>query len=147
MDSSAVERLIGGDSETEIELRSSIVQAFAKKYLKGVIDKGAISIIETELRATIRTVVTEKIGNASYYGKSTIINPEFKKLIENKVSEEFLHIYLVEFEKQKRSYDEKIRLFTESLNSTIDARISENINKIVDKKVAEKLNNVLKALE
>ena len=31
----ALERLIGGDTELEIEVRNSIVQEFAKKYLKG----------------------------------------------------------------------------------------------------------------
>ena len=32
----AVERLIGGDTEVEIEVRNSVVQEFAKKHLKAV---------------------------------------------------------------------------------------------------------------
>jgi predicted DNA-binding protein len=32
----ALERLIGGDSELEIEVRNNVVQDFAKKHLKGI---------------------------------------------------------------------------------------------------------------
>ena len=35
LDLPALERLIGNDTEIEVELRNSIVQAFAKKHLKG----------------------------------------------------------------------------------------------------------------
>ncbi len=38
----ALERLIGGDSQLEIELRNSIVQEFAEKYLKAVANSEVI---------------------------------------------------------------------------------------------------------
>ena len=33
----ALERLIGGDTQVEIEIRNSIVQEFTKKYLKSLV--------------------------------------------------------------------------------------------------------------
>lgn len=40
----ALERLIGGDTELEIEVRNSIVQEFAKKYLKGIINEELMTV-------------------------------------------------------------------------------------------------------
>jgi len=39
----ALERLIGGDTEVEIEIRNSIAQAFAKKHLKQLITEQVVT--------------------------------------------------------------------------------------------------------
>ena len=42
----ALERLIGGDTQLEIDLRNSIVQEFSKKYLKAVAAELAETLVE-----------------------------------------------------------------------------------------------------
>ena len=45
----ALERLIGGDSEVETEIRNNIVQNFAKKHLKPLVNEGMIKRVEREI--------------------------------------------------------------------------------------------------
>ena len=46
----ALERLIGGDTELEIEVRNSVIQKFAEKHLKPLANSSAFKKIEDQLR-------------------------------------------------------------------------------------------------
>ena len=54
----AVERLIGGDNEIEIQVRNSIVNDFTKRHLKGVVSekmsKDISKAIENELLKEVK---------------------------------------------------------------------------------------------
>jgi hypothetical protein len=75
----ALERLIGGDNELEIDIRNSVVQDFSKKHLKSVaqtLDGGLFKqIVESsrkafkeELQKELGLVVTqEQDSKSSYY--------------------------------------------------------------------------------
>lgn len=53
LDAAALERLLGGQTEIEVELRSAVVQAFAKQHLKAVASSDAFeTFLATEAQAT-----------------------------------------------------------------------------------------------
>ena len=52
----ALERLIGGDTEVEVEIRNSVVQAFAKKHLKSLADSGPVKEV---MESTKRSIMDE----------------------------------------------------------------------------------------
>lgn len=55
----ALERLIGGDTELEMEIRRSVVEAFAKKHLKAV---ARALPIEAEMRKLTDSAIVEARG-------------------------------------------------------------------------------------
>ena len=58
----ALERLIGGDTDVEVEIRNNVIQAFANKYLKiGVEDmvRKELSAIRCEVDSCVSRVVRE----------------------------------------------------------------------------------------
>ncbi len=49
----ALERLIGGDSQVEIDVRNNIVQAFAEKHLKALAGSSQINVAISAIRFSI----------------------------------------------------------------------------------------------
>jgi hypothetical protein len=60
----ALERLIGGDGEIEVELRHQIVKEFTKKYLKGIVDSSVFQSYQRELLEELRKAVKEVVGGS-----------------------------------------------------------------------------------
>jgi hypothetical protein len=58
----AMERLIGGDSEVEVEIRNSVAQAFSKKYLHDVVASPAMDKIVKQVRSFITERITAELG-------------------------------------------------------------------------------------
>ena len=87
----ALERLIGGDSEVEIEIRNSIVQEFTKKYLKSVAEKvleSEVAVFTKGIKATFQQQAQDAIGemkNPGYYSQTFVPNETFKKAISEQV--------------------------------------------------------------
>lgn len=59
----ALERLIGGDSEVEVEIRNSVVQKFADKHLKALANSDMITKFCNSLGATIQKDLHEQANN------------------------------------------------------------------------------------
>ena len=63
----ALERLIGGDSEIEIDIRQSVAAAFAKKYLKAIVKEETfqkyvqqlVKAIQDELKKEVNSLIGE----------------------------------------------------------------------------------------
>lgn len=84
----ALERLIGGDSELEIDIRNSVAQAFAKKHLKRIISEEMLDKIKNDVDRELRDDLFNKDvpGKSWLYG--TIKNDlkrEIKKAVESEV--------------------------------------------------------------
>jgi hypothetical protein len=90
----ALERLIGGDSDLELELRNSIVQAFANKHLKAVanatimqtgvdLSRNHANAVAKEVEATF----TEQV-KGSYIGARRQLKASILKQIESTVKSE-----------------------------------------------------------
>ena len=78
----ALERLIGGDTEVEIEIRNNIVQEFTKKHLKSIADSPNIQSIKNDLAQQAVNVVTNELGVLSgTYGwnQKVALYPAVKK--------------------------------------------------------------------
>ena len=134
LDSSALERLIGGDSEIEVELRSNVVQAFAKRHLKGVIEERYLD----ELKKEICDYFWE------YNSKIYELKPEIKQKIADEVKKAIR-------EEIKKATEEGYKEIVNELNAEIRLRINEivdwikgNLNEgkgeeIITKVIKEKL--------
>lgn len=85
----ALERLIGGDSQLEFEIRNNIVQAFAHKHLKPLANDQTFSKIMGDVRKAgeteARKVMEEKIGRYQKEARSDtfILHEEQKQAIIN----------------------------------------------------------------
>jgi len=93
LDEKALERLIGGDSDIEVELRSNVVQAFAKRHLKGVIEEKYLKAINEEVFDELHEWVSgkwslsDKIKQRIADGVEKVIEAEIKKFAEAQYSE------------------------------------------------------------
>ena len=82
----ALERLIGGDSEVEIDIRNSVVQAFATKHLKAVVSHHKI---ESLCRKTVEGIerdasekLTKEIGKIKKDGFGNTTGITLSKRVE-----------------------------------------------------------------
>jgi len=143
----ALERLIGGDSELELELRGTIVQEFAKKHLKGVADEASINDASIVIRKYVENNYL-KISN--YYTKEYTANVKFKEQIEKEVQS----IFSREVNKSIRDYvdsDETIAMIKKRIDDKViaaavkiegelsDTILTKRIDDLVNKKLREKL--------
>ena len=83
----ALERLIGGDSEMEIQLRHQIVEAFATKYLKALVNTGPIQLAISRAEGAMVAEISEKIGRVqdTWDGPKVTLHPEMRERIEQRV--------------------------------------------------------------
>ncbi len=79
----ALERLIGNNTDVEIEIRNNIVQEFTKKHLKALVNDSLInktvSEVNAELQKTINSKLEESIATISrngYYNTVVTLKPE-----------------------------------------------------------------------
>lgn len=82
----AINRLIGGDSEVEIELRNTVVQQFARRHLKPVVNTEAFRQVQQELLVGVRQEIEAQLGSTQrdYIGRilGVTLDPKVKKDIE-----------------------------------------------------------------
>lgn len=89
----ALERLIGGDSEIEVEIRNGIVQDFAKRYLKSIADTPAIKEsakkLAEKLSQTMEQQAKSIIGRVAFDFKGQPyfldLNPTMREAITKSV--------------------------------------------------------------
>lgn len=92
----ALERLIGGDTEVEIDIRNSIVQKFANRHLKGVVnglvERGLIKAAETEIKKEVfetlnwnNVRLTDKYKSVLESEISIMIGKKIEALISSKL--------------------------------------------------------------
>jgi hypothetical protein len=126
----ALERLIGGDSELEIEMRKSIAYDFTTKHLKSLANDPAVQAhmdkARSQLTETVRVEVEKKLGGLvrtnNYPYTAFAFNTETRQYIDKAVSDRF-----EEFVKTKVA--EAMKVWT-----------PEQINKIVDREVVHQIH-------
>ena len=158
----ALERLIGGDSELEIEIRNSIVQEFTKKYLKSVAEKvleSEVAVLTKGIKETFQQEAQSAIGemkNSGYYSQTFVPNESFKKAITEQVQQQVdkqisAAIDARFTEVAKKGVEEQIdyrikRLMADSFGRTIEEKLKEAMTSklasvIFDSKFDIKLKN------
>lgn len=145
----ALERLIGGDNELEIEIRNSIVQEFAKKHLKAVANSDQVSKTLDQIKKHIQDKVSFQLSaqiasfTKNFDGSlsSIQIRPEIQNIINNKVNLQLdttIRNCVIESIK-KWSEDKNIN---ELINKKFEYFIEDFIKNEVKKRI-EKLKNSL----
>jgi hypothetical protein len=144
----ALERLIGGDNEIEIEIRNNIVQEFSKRYLKSIVSDRLILRVKEDLEADIIKSANEQFGEYSYYRRSFNFKPEFATKMEESilipVREEFLASAGKLVAQVKDELLEELRPeFENYIKLNLDAAIQNQINVHIANKVDQIVTEVL----
>lgn len=135
----ALERLIGGDNEMEIDIRNSVVQAFVNKYLKGVANETMVSTAKTGVEKYVKESLLE---DSSYYHVD--LKPEIKERVRGYIN---THVDTLVSDK---IHEAVYSILNDRLNETdiiqakIDNAITSEINKRVLKKTREIVELALK---
>lgn len=147
----ALERLIGGDSDLEVELRNSVVQEFANKHLKGLAMvyneahfKALTDTVYKEMKAKFQEeyglrIVTEK-GPYSYSPSKQVVQlkdeakAQLKALVE---TETLAQVGII----TKKIVDNLLPTIMETVekqvNVVVDRLTKDEVRRQVDKKVKE----------
>lgn len=137
----ALERLIGGDTEVEIDIRNSVVQNFTNKYLKGI----AKELIDTSTAKAILTEIkTELIHSESWDGK-VVLKPKYQDTIRDAVAKnvkEIVQAKVIEYAQTEQ--------VTKEIKGYVEYYTRQQVEKItkayIDGKVDEGIKNKLKSL-
>lgn len=84
----ALERLLGGDSQLEIEARNSIIQQFASKHLKSLINADAIKQEAERLKKDAHDLLSKLVSDAAleqnrYRGEKAALSQDVIGLIKS----------------------------------------------------------------
>ena len=118
-DSQTLIKILQGESDQiTLELRNSIVQAFSKQYLKGIIDNR----LEQDLKRSIAGYINKNVGIIDTIIENIVAN-EVRDIIYKKVEEEKIELEKTINIHVKETMDSKV--------ATVDLnRIQHEINQI-----------------
>lgn len=140
----ALERLIGGDNELEIEIRNSVTENFAKKHMRSVVNTDLIQKLQTALTSSIQDDLLETVGSS--YIKNYKLTPKAKEYLDERIgySVESALSKLVEakigsldtLKKIDDLLDKQSKYVEQQLT---DAILEKRLDKMVDNKIKERL--------
>ena len=139
----ALERLIGGDSEVELEIRNNIVQEFAKKHLKSLLETDSIlrqSVEDIRKSASneITRLIHAEIGQLkkTWHGTEVQFGEPFLSHIKGAISSQM-------DAKIKQAVSEYIQSLGD-IKTKVDSISKAEFDTAVRRAVREKLSEVLK---
>lgn len=141
----ALERLIGDDKELEVTIKSSIINEFAKNYLK--------SVANSEITNTIKDAVMEEVNKTDYFGllkrdrsgwtRNYILSEDAKELIKLQVKREVDYCISDVIEPIRNEVVLLIRSRLDLMASSVSESIREEVQKeTIDKLVQKKLRDL-----
>lgn len=143
----ALERLIGDDKEMEITVKSSIINEFAKSYIK--------SVANSEIVDTIKRAVFEEVKKTNYFGllvqnKSNhyridyLLSDEAKELVKTQVRQEVDKLIKEAVSPIREEIVGEIRSRLDLMSLSVSQCIREDIQKeTIDKLVQKRLKDLL----
>lgn len=146
----ALERLIGGDTEVEIEIRNNIVQSFAKKHLKAIANDTVFAKVSHDVRTASETVAREQTTQAfnklgmftgQAWNRTFILLPEIKDALRDTALTEVNTSIKEAVAVAVATYDAD--LIKKRINRLVDEHIQNKISEGVKKKLNEITNKVL----
>lgn len=156
LDIPALERLIGGDSEVEVNLRRGIVEEFARRHLSSVLkDENFQRFLAVEAKAA-KTALDETIGahigvrkSAGTYDERFVsFTPQFHAAIQ--VEAEKRYKALIE-ETAVKVYEEKVapkldgwvdRVFVSHVSDAVRKHVEKVTEDMIRAQVKERLEKV-----
>ena len=140
----ALERMIGGDTEIEIQLRESIVQNFTRKHLKPLANSEAFQKVTQAIAKEVNEAVL--IESGSGWSKTVKLKDEHKEKIKSTIDYLFEQRVLDEVQKHlnesgwKARVDEMLDRASDNISEKLyDTIITRRLDEMVDKKLKEKL--------
>ncbi len=141
----ALERLIGGDTELEIEIRNNIVQEFTKRHLKGLVETETIkqAITDTKLMVVnyAKKEVAEQIGEIKRsYGSTTYnLQDDVVEAIKDQISKAMNRVVYDHIENLVKTYVGNL-----NIKKYINQMIDFNIKQTVEEGIRERFEAMLK---
>ncbi len=71
LDQAALNRLIGGDTEVEFELRNAVVNAFASRYIKGIVQTDVFQAALKEIKTECANIIEKEAGTLRWNSSGT----------------------------------------------------------------------------
>jgi hypothetical protein len=139
----ALERLIGGDTEIELDIRNNIVQAFAGKYLKDVANSNAfktslanaqkkiLELVKEEYTKVIEGSGIASIKKGEYWNspRAIVLSNDIKVEIGCTVRDHLEAVVAEEVERAMKKFDSDY--FERKINSyvtdTVNTRIRDGV--------------------
>ena len=141
----ALERLIGGDTELELELRSNVVDAFTKKHLVKIANLDMVKKAEKSVLLIINDMFC-KTTNDGRWNTSTVLKPELveklKKDLEEKANGELEQLVLdsLKIKEANKKIDKMINDASERItDKLIDKLMEQRIDSMVNAKLKQQL--------
>lgn len=143
----ALQRLIGGDKEMEITVKSSIINEFAKSYIK--------SVANSEIVDTIKKAVLEEIKKTDYFGllaqctrggwsTSYMLSKDAKELVKTQVRREMDQLISDTVAPIREELVKDIRDRLELMSLSVSQCIREEVQKeTIEKLVQKRLKDLL----
>lgn len=147
LDVPALERLIGGDTEIEVELRKGVVEAFAKHHLTAVLKDEAFARYLSQERETLRTalnaLIAEHIGTMKREPYGTFGHHDVVYL-----TDEMKTALGVEAEKRiseivRKKVDEVWARREQKIVGEIYTRIAEKVDRLTESVIQEQVKDRL----
>jgi len=156
-DREALERLIGGDTEAEVQLKEGIVQAFAKRHLKAVADSKAFQpyleqiagAVTEELKSQIPIILVAKGSHLNNWKDQWQLRDDdekikaFKKTLAEVAENYVKPMYVKAIDDVKKFIDAQMTKALEKIEieviKTVEKQLSANMELMVRKEVNRRL--------
>lgn len=142
---SALERLIGGDSQIEVELRNSVAQSFAEKHIKALANSDAMSTTLHCITEDIKKQVSEKCEKEIATFKLDWLNrPTDIKLNASVKSEIDRQVRLLVQELIENTVNEAIKMWASEseIKKQVEQRFTHYTKRMIDDEIVARLNKV-----
>jgi len=139
----ALERLIGGDAEVEVDIRQNIVETFTKKHLKSLANDSTLQKIGEAIKKETNSEILEEViekttygGNRTSYKLSTKARELIREQLKYAVSTEIYDIIVEEIKRQN---------ITDTLNATLERQVKYITEELTKESLAAKLDKMVEA--
>ncbi len=130
-------RLLGDDPDTQLEIRSSIVQQFTDRYLKSLVNHETVKETERILREGIKDEIQKVVGSASWQEVhlKPRIKSQVKDLVESHVGTTLRTLVTEAVAEQterisKQVSDVVARQYNVDIRRQVEARVQEIVAKM-----------------
>lgn len=133
----ALERLIGDDKEMEIAIKNTIIDRFAKQYLKSVANSEIVRELKVAVLAEVEAEVARHVERLPTYGISCFkARTELKEAIKNAAKEALRDLVKETIEEQMSDVEKEVKqLLGYKLDIICDKVSEQNIDRLVQRKL------------
>jgi|SRR5580698_266804 hypothetical protein len=142
----ALERLIGGDTILEMDIRQNIVEEFTRKHLKSLVNSDLMAKMEVAIKNEVNKELVSKFCPQGSYYDSFSLTPKATELIDGYIETAVSHKIGAIIEKYIESTKLNIiieKRINDAANHITNYLADANLSRIIDAKVQAKLKEAL----